>query len=273
MKEKLSELILRNLQQAFPDLSESFMINFQIPKDKKNGDLSTNVAMQLAKKVNKEPRELAQMIAESIAAEKIVADVQVAGAGFINVFLFKEDIFSKLDEMIEQQENYGQLESNGKKINLEFVSVNPTGDLHIGHARGAVYGDVIGNLLEKTGYELTREYYINDAGSQITKLGASVQARLNELRGEELVMPEGGYHASDIIDIAQELLDNHAAELSALSDEKERQVFLADFALAYELAKIKKDLSLLAIEHEVWFSERTLYGDGAIDSVLQQLTG
>jgi len=271
MKEKLSELILQSLQEAFPELNDTVSVSFQVPKDKSNGDLSTNVAMQLAKKLRKNPKELAQVIADNIAAANIVERVEVAGAGFVNVFLFKEDIFSKLDTMIEQAGAYGQFAKTGKKINLEYVSVNPTGDLHIGHARGAVYGDVIGNLLQKTGYEVTKEYYINDAGNQITKLGESVDARLRQLQGEDVAMPEDGYHADDIRDIAQALLDGEQTQLATLTDDKERLAFLSDFALDYELAKIKKDLSLLNIEHDVWFSERTLYQDGSIDEVLTRL--
>jgi arginyl-tRNA synthetase len=271
MKEKLSAIILQSLQQAFPELATSVTVHFQVPKDKSNGDLSTNIAMQLAKQVHKTPREVADVIVRAINAAGVVASVEVAGAGFINLFLLKEDVFSKLDAMVAQQENYGQRAHNGGKLNLEFVSVNPTGDLHIGHARGAVYGDVIANLLRKTGYDVTKEYYINDAGSQITKLGLSVQARYRQLQGEDVQMPEDGYHAHDIIDIAQVLVDAHTAEITQLTNEDERLAFFSDFALAYELKKIKQDLSLLNITHDVWFSERTLYQDGSIDEVLERL--
>jgi len=271
MKEKLSAIILQSLQQAFPDLTESVTIHFQVPKDKSNGDLSTNVAMQLAKKVGKAPREVADIIVHAINAADVVSSVEVAGAGFINLFLLKEDVFSKLDTMITEQENYGQRASNSEKLNLEFVSVNPTGDLHIGHARGAVYGDVIANLLRKTGYDVTKEYYINDAGSQITKLGLSVQTRYRQLLGEDVPMLEDGYHAHDIIDIAQKLIDEYQSEINDLTNENECLAFFSDFALDYELKKIKQDLSLLDITHDVWFSERTLYQDGSIDAVLDRL--
>lgn len=272
MKDNLTKVILASLETAFPNHEFSDMkIQFQVPKDKQNGDLSTNVAMQLTKKVEKPPYEIANIIKEAVDESDLTSKVEVAGAGFINFYLKKADIFGKLDEMIQLGSGYGQLPTNNKSINLEYVSVNPTGDLHIGHARGAVYGDVIANLLKKTGYTLTKEYYINDAGSQIAKLGMSVDVRYRQLLGEEIPMIEDGYHAQDIIDIAQMLIDEKRTEIANFTDEKARLAFIADFALAKELEQIKNDLERIKIHHDVWFSERTLYQHDEINKILTEL--
>jgi len=271
MKEKLGIVILESLKQAFPAFDETTAIHFQVPKDKTKGDLSTNIAMQLTKHLGQRPQEIATIIKTAIETAGLVEKVEIAGAGFINFFFFKEEIFAKLDEMIQQGVTYGQQPANNQSINLEYVSVNPTGDLHIGHARGAVYGDVIANILKKTGYQLTKEYYINDAGSQITKLGLSTEVRYRQLLGEDIPMIDDGYHAHDIIDIAQELVDHHQTEITALTTPEERLQFFSDFALTKELTKIKHDLSRLDIAHDIWFSERTLYQNDEITKVLDRL--
>ena len=187
MKEQLAKAMLQCLQTLFPDLTiVETDIQFQTPKNKENGDFASNIAMQLTKKVGLPPRDVANQITSVLEQDNIVDRIEIAGPGFINFFLKKADIFANLDEMIQQGAAYGQQTSKDKAINLEYVSVNPTGDLHIGHARGAVYGDVIGNILRKTGYDVTKEYYINDAGSQIQKLGVSTEIRYRQILGEDV---------------------------------------------------------------------------------------
>ena len=272
MKEQLAKAMLQCLQTLFPDLTiVETDIQFQTPKNKENGDFASNIAMQLTKKVGLPPRDVANQITSVLEQDNIVDRIEIAGPGFINFFLKKADIFANLDEMIQQGAAYGQQTSKDKAINLEYVSVNPTGDLHIGHARGAVYGDVIGNILRKTGHDVTKEYYINDAGSQIQKLGVSTEIRYRQLLGEDVAMIEDGYHAADIIEIAKSLHAEHGTELETMTDATARLQFISDYALKAELVKIKADLDEIAIHHDVWFSERTLYASGAINKVLNRL--
>lgn len=271
MKNQLSQHIISALHKLYPVLdTEQIAIHFQVPKDKGNGDLSTNIAMQLAKKLQVTPIEIANQIVFELTDLSYISHIAVAGAGFLNFYLQQEAIFSSLNQMIEEGAAYGQASFNGIYINLEYVSVNPTGDLHVGHARGAVYGDVIARLLKKSGYDVTKEYYINDAGNQITKLGQSTDIRYRQLLGEDIEMIEDGYHAEDIIDIAKKLVVDQQVKIEQLPVDK-RQAFFAEYALKEELDKIAKDLSLLAIEHDVWFSERTLYQTTEITDALAEM--
>lgn len=271
MKNKLTEAIQEILVQLFPDNSlENIDIEFQVPKGKDNGDLSTNIAMKLAGQLKKNPREIAVNLQEGIETKELVDKIEVAGPGFLNFFLKKEDVFSQLDTMIKEDVAYGQNAKQDEAINVEYVSVNPTGDLHIGHARGAVYGDVMANLLEKAGYDVTREYYINDAGNQIDKLGTSTDVRYRQLLGEDIPMPEDGYHAEDIKRIAQQYVDEYQDKIAAMSSD-DRKSFFKDETLKRELEQIATDLDSVGIEHDVWFSERTLYADNKIVGILDEL--
>lgn len=271
VQEQLTEIIKLALADEYKDESfDDISIVFQVPKDHKNGDLSTNIAMQLTKKLQKRPQEIATVIIEKIKENDLLEDIQVAGAGFLNFYLKKADIFSQLDTMIQMGKEYGQLEETGQNINIEFVSVNPTGDLHVGHARGAVYGDVLASILSKAGHTVTKEYYVNDAGNQITKLGKSAEIRYRQLLGEDIPMLEDGYHAEDIIEIAKRLVSDHQSEIEKLSD-AERLTYFSEYTLKAELEKIEEDLGLLNIKHDVWFSERELYRTNAIKAILEKL--
>ncbi|MGL5042263.1 MAG: arginine--tRNA ligase [Culicoidibacterales bacterium] len=271
VKQQLTKIIKDALENQYEAVDFSDInIVFQVPKDAINGDLSTNLAMQLVKRLNQKPQEIAACIIARIKKNDLLEDVQIAGAGFLNFYLKKTDIFSQLDEMIKQGAAFAQKDQTGKAVNIEYVSVNPTGDLHIGHARGAVYGDVLAAILAKAGNDVTKEYYINDAGSQIAKLGKSVYARYCQALGEDVEMIEDGYHGNDIKVIAQKMVVEHAAKIANLT-EKQRAIFIAEYALVEELRKIKEDLGLLTIEHDVWFSERTLYENQAIIAILERL--
>jgi arginyl-tRNA synthetase len=273
IKQQLANNILTILTNSFPgnDFSELKII-FQVPKDNKNGDLSTNIAMQLKKQLQKESLEIAEIIIAGFSQNNLVNDVQVAGAGFLNFFLKQEDVFLHIDKMIQEDASFGQQLATNQSINVEYVSVNPTGDLHIGHARGAVYGDVICNILKKVGHNVTKEYYINDAGSQIQKLGLSVWTRYRQLMNEDIPMIEDGYHGEDIITIAQQLVDNEQTKINQFTTDEEKLQFFSEYALTAELAKIREDLQLLNIKHDVWFSERSLYNDDVIKETLKKLT-
>lgn len=184
----------------------------EVPKEKAHGDYSTNMAMQLARIAKKAPRAIAEEIVQHFdRAKASIEKIDIAGPGFINFFMNNEYLTKLIPAIIQAGDKYG--ESNvgeGKKIQVEFVSANPTGDLHLGHARGAAFGDSLCNILEKAGYDVTREYYINDAGNQIHNLALSVEARYLEALGKEAEMPEDGYYGQDIIEIGKKLLMNMA---------------------------------------------------------------
>ena len=182
-------------------------IIIEIPRDKTHGDYSTNLAMQLTKLLKRNPREIATAIVEAIDKETAnIEKIEIAGPGFINLFLAKDAMTSIIKEVLDEKENYGKSNyGNGIKYNVEFVSANPTGDLHLGHAKGAAVGDSICRIMEAAGYDVTREYYINDAGNQIHNLALSLYARYQQAFGKEVTMPEDGYHGKDIIDIANKI--------------------------------------------------------------------
>ncbi|GFZ85343.1 arginine--tRNA ligase [Compostibacillus humi] len=242
------------------------------PKDKAHGDFASNIAMQLARVAKKAPRQIAQDITERLDVEKAAIEkVEIAGPGFINFFMKKNILGKIIPVILEQKENYGRTDTGkGKKVQVEFVSVNPTGDLHLGHARGAAYGDVLCNVLDAAGYDVEREYYINDAGNQIDNLALSVEARYFQELGEDFPMPEDGYHGQAIIDMAKKLVEEFGAEW-ADKPKDERIAFFKEFGLKSSLENIKKDLEQFRVEFDNWFSERSLYRDGKIDEALKVL--
>lgn len=209
------ELSLKKvLQKAIIDLGyvEDYnleQIVIEIPKDKAHGDYSSNIAMQLTKVLRRNPREIAQGIVNAIDKDMGNIDhVEIAGPGFINLFLKKDAMTSILKEVLQEKEHYGETDfGQGIKYNIEFVSANPTGDLHLGHAKGAAVGDSICRIMSAAGYDVTKEYYINDAGNQITNLALSLYARYLQALGIEKELPEDGYYGKDIIDIAQKIKD------------------------------------------------------------------
>ncbi|GAB3789277.1 arginine--tRNA ligase [Virgibacillus kimchii] len=242
------------------------------PKDKAHGDFAANIAMQLARIAKKAPRKIAEDIVEELDKTKAsIEKVEIAGPGFINFFM-KDDFLGEIIPMIlEAGKNYGQTDiGKGERIQVEFVSVNPTGDLHFGHGRGAAFGDVLCNLLAAAGYEVEREYYINDAGNQIDQLALSVEARYLQALGDEAEMPEDGYHGKDIIEIGKTLATEYGAEWKE-KDRDERLAFFREYGLKYELGKIRNDLSEFRVEFDHWFSEQSLYEGGQIDKALEKL--
>lgn len=240
------------------------------PKDKKFGDMAANIAMMLAKPARKNPRELATAIAEKLAHDPQVAKVDIAGPGFLNV-TFSPDFWRNMVTAIEEKADYfGALTSgNGKRVQVEYVSANPTGPLHIGHGRGAAVGDSLARVLRFAGYEVETEYYINDAGRQMLILGGSVLYRAKELAGQNVVEPEDYYKGEYIKDIAGEVLKQTPDLL-----EKEASQALEickEYALNTILNGIKKDLEGFGVEHQVWFSEKSLVTAGAIDKAFDRL--
>jgi len=202
-KEKLKEIIDESLLKL--DIKDANFI-IEVPNDKKNGDFSSNVAMELTRILRKNPREIANEIVTNIKENNIIERKEIAGPGFINFYLNKNYLLSGINEIIELGDDYGRSNiGNNKKINIEYVSANPTGVLHVGTARGASYGDNLSRILSFAGYDVTREYYVNDGGNQINNLGMSIKARYDEVCGLPLNLPEDGYHGKEIKEIAKEI--------------------------------------------------------------------
>ncbi|WP_210470281.1 arginine--tRNA ligase [Sporosarcina sp. 6E9] len=247
-------------------------IMLETPRNKENGDYATNIAMQLTKIAKKPPRAIAEAIVEHIDKESgSIESIDIAGPGFINITLKKDYLQEVVKTVLDQGASYGRSNSgNGEKIQVEFVSANPTGDLHLGHARGASVGDSLCNVLDFAGYDVEREYYINDAGSQIDNLALSVEARYFQALGEEKELPEDGYHGQDIIDIAGKLVEDFGDKYKNMPEE-ERYAFFREYGLKYELEKLKTDLENFRVPFDNWFSESTLYGSGKIESAMNKL--
>lgn len=252
--------------------AEMPQIILETPRDKQHGDFATNIAMQLARIAKKAPRAIAEEIVNALDAEQAsVQEVDIAGPGFINFFMKQDFLTHVIPTIIEANDTYGQSKVGaGKRIQVEFVSVNPTGDLHLGHARGAAYGDVLCNVLAAAGYDVDREYYINDAGNQIDNLAMSVEARYKQALGLEAEMPEDGYYGPDVVEIGQALKEEYQ-DTWLQKEEAERFNFFKEYGLRFELEKIKQDLAEFRVHFDHWFSERSLYEDGSITKALDTL--
>lgn len=239
----------------------------EVPKSKENGDFSTNIAMQLVKILKENPRSIAEKIKQELETKKGIKSVDIAVPGFINIFLSDSFVFSGISKVIESNDNYGSSKiGNNKKINIEFVSANPTGILHLGTARGAAYGDNLANIMSFAGFDVTKEYYINDAGNQIDNLGMSIKERYKGLCGLEENMPEDGYYGSEIIDIAKEIKDKYGDD--KLDDALD---FFKEYGVSYLLDIIKSDLSNFGVDFDVWTSEKAIRAKGRIGESLKIL--
>ncbi|WP_040206872.1 arginine--tRNA ligase [Neobacillus jeddahensis] len=244
----------------------------EIPKEKAHGDYSTNMAMQLARVAKKAPRMIAEALVEHFDRSKAsIEKIELAGPGFINFYMENAYLTDLIPTILTAGDKYGETTvGGGEKIQVEFVSANPTGDLHLGHARGAAVGDSLSNILAKAGYDVSREYYINDAGNQINNLALSVEARYFQALGLEKEMPEDGYHGADIIGIGKTLAEEFGDKYVHVSD-AERFDFFREYGLKVEMAKLKQDLEDFRVGFDVWYSETSLYKNGKIDQALAAL--
>lgn len=243
----------------------------EVPPQKEFGDFATNFAMQSARSLKCNPRMIAQAVIDNLDCAYI-AKTEIAGPGFINFYLKQDWMYDMLAQIIALGEQYGNLQNACKeKIQIEYVSANPTGPLHVGHGRGAAVGSALANLMKAAGYDVTREYYINDAGNQINNLAASVNARYLELQGQEVEFPENGYHGHDIIETAERIIRIYGDKFLHM-DEKERLEQFRTIALKEKLAALKEDLAAFNCEFDVWFSEQTLHDANAIKSACDLLT-
>ena len=248
------------------------LISVEPPRDKEHGDVATNVAMVFAKILSVKPRDLAIKICNELDRNDYVAAVKVAGPGFINIKLVDEVWFKSLHFILKSGKDYGSSALGaGKKINIEYVSANPTGPLHAAHARGAVVGDALARLLMKTGYEVCKEYYINDAGSQVDILGKSTFLRYQEILGDDsIVIPEGHYPGAYLKDIAAEIVKKDGNKWLSKSVEERLDAF-RQYSVQMMMEKVKADLNSLGIEMDIFSSEQSLIQSGGVDGVLKIL--
>lgn len=273
LKESLKQEIEKAVLRAeIVDEKELPEVVLEVPREKAHGDFATNIAMQLTRIARRNPREIATKIVEGIDRQKgYIKDIQIAGPGFINFFIDRRFLTKVLIEIQQSKETYGQTNvGKGKTVNVEFVSANPTGNLHLGHARGAAVGDALSNLLEAAGYRVIREYYINDAGNQMRMMALSIEARYLEALGRESQFPEDGYRGQEMIDIAKQIVNEQGERLLEMDRDK-RLEWIEEYGRKKLLEKIKQDLKRYRVEFDVWFSERSLYDSGAIKQTLEEL--
>lgn len=243
----------------------------EVPPQKEFGDFATNIAMQSARIAHKSPRMIADILLKYLDAPWL-EKAEVAGAGFINFFLKHDIIYDTLCHILEQGKQYGQAPLRAEDtVQVEYVSANPTGPLHVGHGRGAAYGSALVNLLRAAGYNVQSEYYINDAGNQMNNLAASVNARYLELLGKKAEIPENGYHGADIIDTARAIIEQDGDKYLQM-DEKDRLEIFKNRAYEEKLKALKRDLESFNVTYDKWFSERTLHPE-AIKKACETLKG
>ncbi len=276
-KEQIENLIQKAMGEIFAEgkLAEFELpkFNVEIPADVTNGDLSTNVAMMCAKVAKTAPRKIAELILEKVCLDNTYFnDVQVAGAGFIN-FYFAQNWFCEVAKAVAtEKENYGSTNfGGGKKVMIEFVSANPTGPMHIGNARGGAIGDCLASILQKAGFLVSKEFYINDAGNQIEKFMTSLEARYLQIFDESLPFPEDAYAGQDIIDHAQNFYKINGEKYKN-TDSQERREALRDYALPLNIQKLKDDLEKYRIVYDVWFKESVLHKEDKINEIVNRLS-
>lgn len=288
----IREKIENKLKQAAADAVKSAVsagafqiehqpdVQLEVPREAKFGDYSTNVAMQLPKEAHMAPRKIAEALTEQLKADAnlkgIVSKVDIAGPGFINFTLDPAWHYDVIGEVESMGKDYGRTEGHkGLTYNLEFVSANPTGPMHIGNARGGAIGDVLAEIAAWTGYDVTREFYVNDAGNQIAKFGDSLDARFKQAMGLDVPFPEDGYQGKDIMERVQEYIADQGGkdQVVGLLDEDDdtRKRKLIDFALNVNLNQMHTDMAKYGVHYDVWFSEQSMYDDGEIERALKLL--
>lgn len=264
IKKEIQEILKKTLIELQIDYEQE--IEVSIPKDKNHGDYSTNIALSLAKSLKDNPINIANKIKNKIQSE-IISKIEVLPPGFINIFISEQYLLESINTIIKENTNYGKSDlGQGKKVNIEFVSANPTGNLHLGHGRGATYGDNLARIMTFAGYDVTKEYYINDAGNQMNNLGISIKVRYQNLYNIESTLPEDGYHGQEIIDIAKKIKEEY-------QDTKlnEDIPFFKKYGLNILLEKIKKDLDIYRVNFDVFSSEQSLYDRGLVEKVITKL--
>ena len=292
IKKTLSEILEDLYSQVEPEI-KNLKISIQDNKEKEHGDLATNIAMVLAKPLKKNPKEIAEEIKQNFVLDEKIIKIEVAGPGFLNFFLSKDSHGEILEQIQKENKDFGKSDSKQSKVLIEYVSSNPTGPLHVGHGRGAVFGSVLSSLLEEAGFEVDQEYYVNDFGRQMNILAASVWIRYCQLFSSEIKMMQQGYQGDYLLPVAKKLKDEKSDSLFKIEESlieklnsedqddeftdqlvgslrvilKEEFQYIREFALSEILHLIKADLEQCGVHHNAWFSESSLYGnDGNTDS-------
>jgi len=276
IKDKILEKLNRTLEQCGErnlfQIPPGFEVQLEVPRVEAHGDFATNLALNLAKPNRCSPRDIATSFVEQLAdGDGLFTGVEIAGPGFINLVISPAAWYEVLDEIHRLEHNYGRSEFGlGRYVQVEFVSANPTGPLHVGHGRGAAVGDALASILEATGHRVEREYYINDAGTQIETLGRSVFLRYQQLLGRQVEFPETCYQGDYIQALAKEMQEVHG-DSHLNSSEEEFLPLFSDYAAKSILEGIRKDLEDFGVHYDRWFSEKSLYENGAVDRVIETL--
>ena len=277
-QEQISSLIKNAINEAiksgdFPE-AEGADFKIEVPADKANGDFSVNAAMVNARTFRLPPRKIAQTIVSFVSLDGTYFEkIEVAGPGFINFYLGDRYYADVLLDIKKLGEDYGKSDfGKGKKINVEFVSANPTGPMHMGNARGGALGDCLAAVLEYAGYNVSREFYVNDAGNQIAKFALSLDVRYRQIfKGEDsVVLPEDSYHGADITERAKEFAALYGDSYLEKSEEERRKA-LVDFALPKNIENMKKAMEKYRIKYDTWFSELTLHNGGELRETIDLL--
>ena len=261
-------------QGRLPAGLDTSKVTAEPPREAAHGDISTNAAMVLSKAAGMKPRDIAELLAGELRALPAVVSAEIAGPGFLNLRLADSVWYAQMADLLRQGAAYGDSDmGQGLKVNVEYVSANPTGPMHVGHARGAVFGDALAGLLEKAGYDVTREYYINDAGSQVDVLARSAHLRYREALGEDIGEIPAGLYPGDYLKPAGESLAKTYGDKFAKAPESEWLQEFRLFATDAMMAMIREDLAALGVKHDVFTSERDLHAKGKVDEALAFLTG
>jgi arginyl-tRNA synthetase len=267
--------LIRILEEALKRLGVETVssIEIEVPRQENMGDLSTPVAMSLTKLLKKPPRKIAEDIVNAIEDKAFFEKIEIAGPGFVNFTFSKEYLYSGLKDLLKLQRDFLRCNiGQGKRIQIEFVSANPTGPLHLGHGKGAATGAALSNLLHAAGYEVVREYYINDAGKQVKLLGLSVFARYQQLHDVEYPFPEDGYKGAYIEDIAREIMKEKRKKYIQAGFEEVADFFI-DYSYEKILSGIKDDLKSFGVDFDIWQSERELFDSGEVEKAIDDLRG
>lgn len=267
-EELLKDVVLKAFAALGVTLTDTDIV-IERSRDTAHGDFATNAAMKFCKKVGMNPRDLANKLIENMQCDSL-EKVEIAGPGFINFFMKKDALAGIIAKVLEAGDNYGHLPSKGKKIDVEYVSANPTGDLHLGHTRCAAIGDAIAKILMAAGYDVTREYYVNDCGNQVEHLGHSLRARYHAEFGEPLDLADDDYHGEDLIAIAKQIKELYGDKY--LVDSEESHDFFIRFGIDTELNKIKKDLADFRVEFDKFTYESDIRKGGTIEKTIKDLS-
>ena len=238
-------------------------------KDKQHGDLTSNVALKFSKKSGKNPRDFANSIISNLNCDEI-SKVEIAGPGFINIFLKQDALSDVIDKVLKEGSNFGQQEEKDIVYNIEYVSANPTGDLHLGHARGAALGDSLSRIFKKAGYKVIREFYVNDAGAQVTNLAKSLKSRYLELFNISYPIPEDGYLGEDVKEIAKLIKEEYGDKYTKTSDEEDIQ-FFKEYGIEKELEKLKKDLKEFRVEFDKYSFETKVRENNSVGRLIEKM--